>query len=839
MTDFKRARAIAEEALDLDTEDRLPFLLRACGGDEELLALARELSEDTSDDFLASPQATAEPDHPESVGPYRIRGLIAAGGMGVVYEAEQSSPRRTVAVKTLSHGFESVSRRRRFQVELEALAALTHPAIAQVYESGFQQVAGESVERPFFAMELVQGARDIATYVEEEGLSTRERVELFKQVVDAVHFGHTRGIIHRDLKPANILVDREGHVKLIDYGIARVSDLEPELQTTESEMGQLVGTIAYLPPEALDGTPGDVRGDVYALGLCLFETLTGSRPIDISGISAIAAMSKLREEEPKLLRDVAPALPRELDWITSRAISKDPERRYPTAFAFAQDLERHLSGQAIEAAGPSAWYRVQKTLRRNALLASVAGVSIVAGVAILIVTLRSLDVERGLREKAVLAAEREREARSVAIEEREQAMAEAERTQEAAMFVQGLFARLSPEMDGPDALAVDLLDEGIRRAPMAFEGRPDLEILVRESLAKALREASMHEQYLEQRQLAVEAAGSIDDGGRALFETTARLVPALLAVGEVDTAREVGERARQMVADSDLLGEDDMAFADSMFAAVHMTVGEHELALELTESAVTVLIRERGWKSVEAREAVVDLAMLNAVNGNFDRAREWVDRFRTESAEFESERSLLAIKAIEVEAHTYGLSGDNESAVELYRTVFGMKEELYGPTHIAVGCAANNLASRLIDAGYKDEAEGLLLEQIDIYEDKPTKMGLIALHNNLGWLYYRSDRFEQAQEQFETYVNRGESLPTAHWRLTTGYRGLAFARARLGNEPGATEAIRRAYTMLEESFGAADPRTMDMARSASQVFEAFGRESEAEEWREKSGLQRP
>lgn len=830
MTDFKRARAIAEKALDLETSERLAFLAEACEGDEALLALASELSEETSDDFLEAPTTAAVPEHPEFVGPYRIRRLIAAGGMGVVYEAEQSNPKRTIAVKTLSQGFESPSRRRRFHVELEALASLTHPAIAQVYEGGLQSSSEEAAEQPFFAMELVQGARDIAEYVQEEELSYRERVALFKQAVVAVHFGHTRGVIHRDLKPANILVDREGHVKLIDYGIARVSDLAPELQTSEHEVGQLIGTIAYLPPEALDGTPGDVRGDVYALGLCLFEVLAGARAIDVSGISAIAAMTRLREEEPKRLSHVVPGIPRELDWITSRALAKDPERRYPTANAFAQDLERHLAGQVVEAAGPSLWYRTQKAIRRHALLSTAVGVSLVAGVTILVLTLRSLEVERGLRAEAVLAAEREREALDVALYQREQALAEAGRTQEAALFLQGLFARLSPELDGPDALAVDLLDEGIRRAPMAFEGRPELEMLVRESLAQALRQAAMMDECLEQRLLASEAAKSIDDGGRALFVATAKLVPPLLAQGDIDAAWDVAKEARQMVVDSSELDEGDMAYVNTMITAIYKTQGLHEKAHEMGESAVEVLLKERGWASITTREAVVDLAMLNAITGDLDRCRDLLDLLHREGFPFEPSRSLLKIKSIEVEAFAHGLGGDSEAAVECYRKVFAMKQDLYGSDHIFVGCAANNLASKLIDAEKKDEAERLLLDQLAIFEGYPVKMGLIVMHNNLGWLYYRSDRFQLAEEQFEAYVTAGRRLPTAHWRLTAGYRGLAFAKAQLGDEPGAIEAISTAYSMLEENFGREDPRALNMAGSAVQVYSSFGRESEAAEW---------
>jgi serine/threonine protein kinase len=199
-------------------------------------------SEATPLDAAAGKRQTSDsPPIPKKIGQYTIRRVIATGGMGVVYEALQEKPRRTVALKVMKSGIASTSALRRFEYESQLLARLQHPGIAQVYEAGTHDDGTGPI--PYFAMEYIPNARPITEYAEQKKLGTRERMQLFAQVCDAVHHGHQKGIIHRDLKPGNILVNPQGQVKVIDFGVARSTDSDMALTTLQTDVGQLIGTL--------------------------------------------------------------------------------------------------------------------------------------------------------------------------------------------------------------------------------------------------------------------------------------------------------------------------------------------------------------------------------------------------------------------------------------------------------------------------------------------------------------------------------------------------------------------------------------------------------------------
>src|SRR5262245_48903205 len=246
---WARLKDLFRSAIALDGDERGAFLASIAGEDADLGKQLRELVEahGAGGAHLASPLDRAAPGLPLWIGSYRIVRLIAAGGMGRVYEAEQEQPRRQVAVKVLRRELASRAALRRFELEAELLARLRHPAVAQIFEAGVHDDGTGPV--PYFAMEYIPGARPITRYAEEEKLKTRQRLELFAGLCDAVHDGHQKGIIHRDLKPSNILVDPHGRLKVIDFGVARVTDADRAATTLHTEVGQLIGTLQYMSPE--------------------------------------------------------------------------------------------------------------------------------------------------------------------------------------------------------------------------------------------------------------------------------------------------------------------------------------------------------------------------------------------------------------------------------------------------------------------------------------------------------------------------------------------------------------------------------------------------------------
>ena len=315
---------------------------------------------------------------PKKIGAYSIKRVIASGGMGTVYEAVQEKPRRAVAIKVLKRGVASPSALRRFEYEAQILARLSHPNIAQVYEAGTHDDAAGSV--PFFAMEYIPNAKTITEYAAEKKLGLRERLDLFARVCDAVHHGHQKGIIHRDLKPGNILVDSEGRPKIIDFGVARAADSDMVVPTLQTDVGQLIGTLPYMSPEQCEADPHDIdtRSDVYALGVVLYHLLTGKLPYDVTSSPVHEAPRIIRERMPTDPGVVRPGLPRDVRTIMLKALHKEREHRYQSAFGLAQDLRRYLGGEAIQARPPSVLYQARVFARRNKpLIGAVAAVFLI------------------------------------------------------------------------------------------------------------------------------------------------------------------------------------------------------------------------------------------------------------------------------------------------------------------------------------------------------------------------------------------------------------------------------------------------------------------------------
>ena len=393
---WRRADELFEAALALAPEDRAAFLNEACADD---IAIRQEIEsllshhEQAGDEFMQPPQPPAGVKMPPTaggsdpligttVGRYHIKSAIASGGMATVYEAVQQEPHRVVALKVMHRHVTSRSALRRFQFESQVLARLRHPNIAQVYEAGTHgpptDRGGEGADIaetvPYFALEYIPGAKTITQYARETALSTRERLELFATVCDAVQHGHTKGIIHRDLKPANILVDSAGQPKVIDFGVARATDSDLAITTQQTVIGQLVGTMQYMSPEQCDADPHDLdtRTDVYSLGVVLYELLTGELPYEASTTTIYQAARVIKEQAPRALSVINPKLRGDVDTIALKSLEKDRNKRYQSAAELAADIRRHLNREPIQAKPPTTWTRALRWVARHPAAAATA-----------------------------------------------------------------------------------------------------------------------------------------------------------------------------------------------------------------------------------------------------------------------------------------------------------------------------------------------------------------------------------------------------------------------------------------------------------------------------------
>jgi len=332
----------------------------------------------------ASADLAPEDLRPPQIPRYQIRRLLGVGGMGAVYEAEQQQPRRTVALKVIRPGKATRRLVRRFRDEAEALGRLQHPGIAQIYDFGTTESDGASDPRPFFVMELVRGpggvpALTIIEHVRQNKLTVRQRLELVAQVADAVHYAHQKGIIHRDIKPANILLGESGQPKVLDFGVARVTDADVQATTVidETNLGQIIGTLPYMSPEQAGGEVAhlDTRSDVYGLGVLCYELLTDRLPYEVGRMMLHEAVRVIREEEPTRLSTVDRALRGDVELIVSTSLAKEKERRYQSAAEMAADIRRYLHDEPLAARKAGTWYQLTKLARRNkALVGGVAAV---------------------------------------------------------------------------------------------------------------------------------------------------------------------------------------------------------------------------------------------------------------------------------------------------------------------------------------------------------------------------------------------------------------------------------------------------------------------------------
>jgi non-specific serine/threonine protein kinase/serine/threonine-protein kinase len=444
---------------------------------------------------------------PETIARYRVVTLIGEGGMGTVYEAEQDHPRRTVALKVIKPGTVSPALLRRFEQEAEALGRLQHPGIAQIYEAGTADTGFGP--QPYFAMELIRG-HSLKDYAEVHRLSTNERLKIMGEVCEAVHHAHQRGLIHRDLKPGNILVDETGQPKILDFGVARVTDRDAHA-TSYTDVGQLIGTLAYMSPEQVLADPLglDTRSDVYALGVILYELLAGKLPYDI-GHKLHEALRAIQEEDPARLSTVNPAYRGDIETIVAKALEKDKTRRYDSAAEMAADIRRYLADEPIVARPASLSYQLGKFARRHrAVVGGAAAVFVVLVGGIVVsasqaararraeaIALEQRDRTRSERDRAVsaeqaatVARDRAEAERNKAVQEKKRADTQAATAAAVSEFLQKDLFEQASRGGRPEANLDQSLRGALDRSAANIRGKYDKDPLVEAGVREAIAQA--------------------------------------------------------------------------------------------------------------------------------------------------------------------------------------------------------------------------------------------------------------------------------------------------------------------------------------------------------------
>jgi serine/threonine-protein kinase len=830
-------------ALELPAADRGPFLDRACAGRGALRAEIDSLLEAhrLEPGFLHSRAAAellagedgAAPPPGRRLGAYRLLGELGRGGMGTVYLAERADGafEQQVALKVIRGGLGTEAMRGRFLRERQILAGLEHPHIAHLVDGGIAEDGSL-----YFAMELVRGT-PLTGHCDAHRLSIDERLGLFDQVCRAVQHAHAHLVVHRDLKPTNMLVAKDGSLKLLDFGIAKVLSEEAE-ETALTRGGVQPFTPAYASPEQLRGEVATTATDVYSLGVVLYELLTGRRPFPWAAASAPAESG--REPEPPAsavtrpllarapngsAREVSPdevaaarsttpqrlrrALAGDLGAMVLQALQPEIGRRYSSVEALAEDLRRWRSGLPVRARPATLAYRLRKLVRRQRVAVSAGAAAVVALLA-------------GTAVSAWQAG--------IAARERDAARREAARATEVQRFLVELFENADPtESLGATITARQVLDEAARRLRSA----PSSDLLIRAELADALARTYRSLGLLDEA--ASWAAAATRDFHRSLGPAAPRTLLADLTRAEVLFER--GEIPAARAATDALLPRVEAAFgpgsaehirAGSLHTSVLAASGEPERALVEEQALLADARRLYGEDHLETARR---LGNLGVAFGNLSRYPEAVEVMREAQARLRRLGALRSPHGINLEmnlADNLDRMGRDEEADRLFPGVLRNARAVLGPRHPKVGAILIKQGFLLMEFRRYDAARAALEEAISIFEPLGHYRAGVALRY-LGHVYLAQERFREAAEAYSgaERVLRAE-LGDDHMMTWSAVASVAFAEARAGDVAGGERRMRDAVAALERIHG---PDANDIRRPLEQLGEVLrlaGKSDEAE-----------
>jgi len=749
-------------------------------------------------------------------GHYRVVRLIGRGGMGAVYEAEQDSPRRIVALKVINPGLASEELARRFAQESQALGRLQHPCIAQIYESGAMDT--DFGPQPYFAMEFIRG-EPLDRYAESQGLDTRQRLELMARICEAVHHAHQRGIIHRDLKPGNILVDETGQPKILDFGVARMTDSDART-TRQTDAGQLVGTLAYMSPEQVLADPLelDTRSDVYSLGVILYELLGRRLPYNTKGQWHEAAQA-ISQEDPPSLATLNRAYRGDIETIVGKALEKDKAQRYSSGADLAADIRRYLVDEPIAARPPSAGYQLRKFARRHRAL--VAG-----GVAVGVVLIAGIIA-------STLEAARARRAEQAAL--RESATAEAVNN-----FLQNdLLAQASASVQAkpdtkpdPDLKVRIALDRAAARITGKFATQPLVEASIRQTIGNSYKDLGLFQEAQRQVERALELRQRVL--GERHHET-------LLSMHELaELYRYQGEYAKAealflqtLEVQRRVLGEEHRDTLDTMdtLAQLYDRAGKYAQSEPLFMKALEAKRRTLGEEHSDTLASASNLATHYWSQGKYSQAEPLWTKVLEVKRRLLGDEHPDTLTGMNNVAVLYQSLGRYAQAEPLFTTVLEVQRRVLGDDHPSTLNTMNNLAVNQGFQGKYAQAEPLFAKLI---EGQRRALGdkhpdTLNSQSNLTMLYGYEGKYARAEPLFTKLIEvERRALGEEHPYTLITMNNLALLYRYQGEYAQAEPLFIKVLDLQRRVLGPGHPIRLASMNDLALLYLNQGKDAQAE-----------